>query len=122
MRNDFQHKVSDQLLDNNISLIATESLKIKNMIRNNKLSRHIANAGFGMIVDKLKYKSEQRGITLHQVDTFFASSKICSGCGHKKDKLSLSIREWTCNNCNMKHDRDVNAAINIKKEALKSYL
>lgn len=122
MRNDFQHKVSDQLLDNNISLIATESLKIKNMIRNNKLSRYIANAGFGMIVDKLKYKSEQRGVTLHQVDTFYASSKICSGCGHKKDKLSLSIREWICNNCNMKHDRDVNAAKNIKQEALKSYL
>lgn len=122
MRNDFQHKTSHELLDENVSLVATESLRVKNMIKNNKLSRYIANAGFGMIVDKLKYKSEQRGITIHQVDTFFASSKICSCCGHKKDKLSLSIREWICNNCGMKHDRDINAAINIKKEALKSYI
>ena len=71
------------------------------------------------LVDKLSYKAEWYGRTLVQVDRFYPSSKLCHDCGHKYKGLRLSEREWTCENCHSRHDRDVNAALNIRDEAIR---
>ena len=68
------------------------------------------------LVSMIEYKSNWYGKTFHQIDRWYPSSKTCSCCGHKVDKLPLDIREWTCSNCNTHHDRDINAAINIKNQ------
>lgn len=70
-------------------------------------------------MDKLSYKAEWYGRILVQVDRFYPSSKLCHDCGHKYKGLRLSEREWTCGNCHSRHDRDVNAALNIRDEALR---
>jgi putative transposase len=79
----------------------------------------IHDAGFGMLLNILRYKQEREGGKLVQVDRFFASSKICSCCGFKNNSLNLSIREWVCPNCKMHHDRDENAAKNLRAEGLR---
>ena len=71
------------------------------------------------LVDKLSYKAEWYGRTLVQVDRFYPSSKLCHDCGHKYKGLRLSEREWVCERCGIPHDRDVNAALNIRDEALR---
>ena len=71
------------------------------------------------LVDKLAYKAEWYGRTLVQVDRFYPSSKLCHDCGHKYKGLRLSEREWVCERCGIPHDRDVNAALNIRDEALR---
>lgn len=118
-RNDFQHKQSNEILDRNISAVGIEDLSVKNMLNNKRLSKSISRAAWSQMTEKLQYKSELRGITLVKVDRFFASSKICSKCGHKNEKMTLDTRVWTCNNCKTEHQRDENAAINIKGEAAK---
>lgn len=118
-KNDFQHKVSHELLNPNISVAGGEGLNVKNMVKNKKLSKHISRASWGEFLRKMKYKSELRGINYVEADVFFASSKICSVCNAKIANLPLDIREWTCNNCGTEHDRDQNAAINLKQEALR---
>ena len=117
-RKDFLHKLSFKLISEN-QVIGLETLKVKNMIKNKRLSRHIADAGWGMFVDFLSYKSEWYGRSIIKNDTYFASSKLCHKCGHKNDNLKLSDRKWTCEGCHTIHDRDHNAAINIKQESEK---
>ena len=95
-----------------------ESLKPKNMSKNHKLAQSILDSSFGKIKDTLKYKCEWNGIHLIMAPTFYASSKYCSCCGHKKTDLKLSDREWTCSNCGEHLDRDVNAAKNLQYYAL----
>lgn len=120
-RKDFLHKVSTQLIKNHDS-IAIEDLQVSNMLKNHKLALSIADAGWGMFVNFLKYKAEWYGVNILKIGTFEPSSKTCSNCGSVNNGLTLKDRKWTCNSCSISHDRDKNAAINIKKFALKNHL
>lgn len=116
-RQDNLHKLSRRLINEN-QVICVESLKVKNMIRNPSLSKAIADAGWGEFVRQLAYKAEWAGRSLVAIDQWFPSSKRCSDCGHTLTSLPLSVREWVCPECGTHHDRDINAAINIKAAGL----
>ena len=116
-RLDNLHKVSTELVKNH-DYIVMETLKVHNMIKNRKLSKSIADVGWSMFTNMIYYKSERYGKEFVQIEQWFPSSQICSHCNHKDGKKHLSIREWTCSNCGMHHDRDINAAITIKNKGL----
>ncbi len=116
-RMDTTHKASRTLINEN-QVVCVESLSVKGMIRNPRLAKHIADANWGEFVRQLEYKSEWTARTLVKIDRFFPSSKRCSGCGFVHERLPLSVRHWHCPECNVKHDRDINAAINIKAAGL----
>ncbi len=116
-RMDATHKASRTLINEN-QVVCVESLTVKGMIRNPKLAKHIADANWGEFVRQLEYKSDWSGRTLVKIDRFFPSSKRCSNCGFVHERLPLSIRHWRCPECNVLHDRDINAAINIKAAGL----
>lgn len=116
-RQDSLHKLSRRLINEN-QVICVESLKVKNMIRNPSLSKAIADAGWGEFVRQLAYKAEWAGRSLVAIDQWFPSSKRCSGCGHIVSSLPLSVRKWNCPECGAHHDRDQNAATNIKAAGL----
>lgn len=118
-RLDTLHKVSYDLVRDN-GLIVIEDLNVKGMIKNRKLSKHIADASWGNFVNLLQYKCDWYGRELVKVNRFFPSSKTCNECGWINQDLNLSIREWTCKNGH-KLDRDLNASQNILKEGLKIY-
>lgn len=100
------------------SVIAVETLKIKNMVKNKHLSKSISSQGWGMFIEKLQHKCTERGIKLVKIDQWFPSSQLCSSCGHKNEKIKdLSIREWLCTNCGDEHDRDINSAKNIREKS-----
>jgi putative transposase len=115
IRLDSLHKLTTDLILN-YTKIGIEDLNIKGMVKNRKLSRHIMDQAFYEFRRQLAYKAHWYGSELVVVDRFYPSSKICNVCGYKNDQLTLSDREWTCT-CNEVHDRDLNAAINIKKFA-----
>ena len=117
-RLDTLHKVSRKLV-NEFDVIVCEDLNVKGMIKNHKLSKHIADASWGNFVTLLQYKCDWYGKQLIKVNRFFPSSKCCSECGWINQELKLSDREWTCKSCGVIHDRDVNASRNILKEGLK---
>jgi len=116
-RQDNLHKLSRRLINEN-QVICVESLKVKNMIRNPTLSKAIADAGWGEFVRQLAYKADWAGRSLVAIDQWFPSSKRCSGCGHTLSSLPLSVRKWSCPECGADHDRDQNAATNIKAAGL----
>ncbi|WP_143051947.1 RNA-guided endonuclease TnpB family protein, partial [Allopseudospirillum japonicum] len=116
-RQDNLHKLSRRLINEN-QVICVESLKVKNMIRNPTLSKAIADAGWGEFVRQLAYKADWAGRSLVAIDPWFPSSKHCSGCGHTLSSLPLSVRQWRCPECGADHDRDINAATNIKAAGL----
>lgn len=120
-RVDFLHKLSTKLIREN-QTICLEDLNIKGMITNHSLAQSISDSGWGMFIEMLKYKAEWQGRNIIQIGRFDPSSKTCSCCGKINKKLKLSEREWTCDNCNTTHDRDVNAAINIKSFGIEKYL
>ena len=111
-RQDNLHKLSRTLINEN-QVVCVESLKVKNMIRNPTLAKHIADASWGEFVRQLAYKAEWAGRSMVAIDQFFASSKRCSCCGYTLSKLPLSVRDWECPECGTHHDRDHNAAKNI---------
>lgn len=117
-RLDTLHKVSIELV-RNYDLISVEDLNVKGMIKNHKLSKHIADASWGNFVTFLQYKCDWYGKELVKVNRFYPSSKSCGDCGWINQELKLSDREWTCKSCGVVHDRDVNASRNILKEGLK---
>ncbi|MEH2379725.1 MAG: RNA-guided endonuclease TnpB family protein [Nostoc sp.] len=110
-RQDFLHKLTTRLVREN-QVIVAESLAVKNMVKNRKLSKTISDAGWGEITRQLAYKALWYGRSFVQLDRWFPGSKTCSSCGHIVEKLPLSIREWDCPSCSAHHDRDVNAAVN----------
>nr|WP_096777872.1 RNA-guided endonuclease TnpB family protein [Photobacterium toruni] len=112
-RRDFSHKLTTALIREN-QFIFTESLAVKNMIKNHKLAKHIADTNWGDLVRQLTYKAEWYERTVVQIDRFYPSSKRCNGCGHVVDSLPLHIRHWECPSCHSWRDRDLNAALNIK--------
>ncbi len=116
-RRDFLHKISSQIVDEN-QVIICEDLKVKNMQKNRRLSFSIAEASWTTLINMLKYKSKWYGRDFVQVETFFPSSKICSDCGNKLEELPLNVRRWICPCCQAEHDRDVNAANNIRRRGL----
>lgn len=113
-RLDHLHKCSRELINEN-QVICVESLAVKNMIKNHKLGKHIADASWSEFIRQLKYKGEWAGRTIAEIDRFFPSSKRCStkGCGFVNESLPLNIREWICPECGTVHDRDICAAQNI---------
>jgi putative transposase len=117
-RMDNLHKLSRRLIDDS-QVICVESLKVKNLIRNPKVSKHIADADWGHFLRMLEYKADWAGRSLVAIDTFFRSSKRCSCCGYINDALTLNDREWTCPSCSSLLDRDINAARNLKAAGLK---
>ena len=118
-RLDTLHKVSKELVES-YDLIGIEDLNVKGMIKNHKLSKHIADASWGNFVTLLQYKCDWYGKELVKVNRFYPSSKTCGDCGWINQDLKLSDREWTCKSCGVIHDRDVNASKNILKEGLKN--
>jgi putative transposase len=119
IRLDAIHKLTDDLT-HRFRIVAIEDLNVKGMMRNRCLARSIADMGFHEFRRQLNYKAQMRGCAVVVADRWFASSKICSSCGQKLNTLSLSVRQWTCPSCGVRHDRDVNAAINLKKYAVSS--
>ena len=117
-REDFLHKLSRKLVDEN-QVIVVENLAVKNMVKNHKLAKSISDAGWGMFCTMLKYKAEWDGKTYLEIDRFFPSSKTCHVCLNQVGSLPLDVREWTCLKCQTKHDRDINAAVNIRDEGLR---
>jgi putative transposase len=115
IKENYLHDVSNQLLNDN-QVIVMEDLNVKGMLKNHNLAKSIQELSLYEFKDKLKYKSEWYGRDIIEIDRFFPSSKLCSCCGHKYRDLKLSQREWVCSSCGTKHDRDINAAINIENE------
>ncbi|WP_048902208.1 IS200/IS605 family element RNA-guided endonuclease TnpB [Methanohalophilus mahii] len=116
-RNDFQHKLSHKLISEN-QAIALETLNVNGMLKNHCLAQSISDASWSSFVSKLEYKAEWCGKTVLRIGQFEPSTKICNVCGFHNKNITLSNRNWQCPDCGTKHDRDVNAAINIKKFAL----
>jgi putative transposase len=116
-RHDFQHKVSKKLISEN-QAVAVETLNIKGMKKNHKLAQAISDSAWYSFVQKLTYKAEWSGKTVLKIGQWEPSSKTCNVCGYKHPNLTEDIREWLCPSCNVLHDRDINAAINIKKFAV----
>ena len=117
-RQDFLHKLSRKLVDES-QLIIVENLNVKGMVRNHKLSKSISDVGWGMFVNFLDYKLKHKEGQLVEIGRFFPSSKTCSCCSHVLDELPLDIREWDCPACNAHHDRDENAAKNIRSQGIR---
>ena len=113
-RKDFQHKLSTSLAES-YDAVCVEDLNLKGMAGGLHFGKGVHDNGYGLFLSMLEYKLEERGKYLIKVDRYFASSKICSVCGKKKEKLSLSERIYYCE-CGHRMDRDVNAAVNIMNE------
>jgi putative transposase len=118
VREDFLHKLSRKIVNEN-QVIAVEDLNVKGMVRNHCLAKAISDAGWGTFGTMLKYKAEKDGKTYIEVDRFFPSSKTCNNCLHKVSDMPLDVRQWNCPKCKSRNDRDVNAAKNIRDEALR---
>lgn len=119
IRNDATHKITTQLT-RRFHTIGIEDLNVKGMMSNRHLARSISDMSFHEFQRQLHYKAAMRGGVVVMADRWFASSKTCSWCGHKLESLSLSVRRWVCPQCGMEHDRDVNAAINLRNYAVSS--
>jgi len=111
-RRDYQHKLSTEIIREN-QVVCVESLQVKNMVQNHKLAKAISDVGWREFVRQLAYKAEWYGRTLIKIDKWYPSSKRCFDCGHVLDSLTLDIRSWTCPECGVQHDRDLNAAKNV---------
>jgi putative transposase len=119
IRTDWLHKLSADVVAS-AATIVIEDLNVKGMIKNHHLAKSIADAAFGEFRRQLQYKSEEVGHSVVVADRFYPSSKLCSQCGAKTKRLPLSVRSWTCPVCGSFHDRDLNAAINLKAYAASS--
>jgi putative transposase len=118
VREDFRHKLSRKIVNEN-QVIVVENLAVKNMVSNPNLARAISDAGWGMFCTMLKYKAEAEGKVYLEVGRFFPSSHLCSNTLLFLPKMDLSVREFECPHCGNRHDRDINAAINIRNEGLR---
>ena len=113
-RNDFLHKVANQYIAQ-YGAIFIEDLNIKGMVRNHHLSKSIADSSWGRFFELLSYKAAEAGRVVIQIPRFQPSSKTCSDCGAINKDLTLNDRQWVCQSCGVLHDRDYNAAKNIRR-------
>jgi putative transposase len=116
VRADFMHKLTTRLCREN-QAVAIEDLNVRGMLANARLARAIDDAGFYEFRRQLQYKARRYGTTLVLADRWYPSSKMCSGCGERCIGLGLGERAWACAACGERHDRDVNAAINLQRLA-----
>jgi putative transposase len=118
IREDFLHKLSRKIVNEN-QVIVAENLAVKNMVKNHNLAKSISDAGWGMFCTMLKYKAESEGKIYLEIDRFFPSTHLCSETLVSIPKMDLSVRIFDCPHCGNRHDRDINAAINIRNEGLR---
>ena len=134
VRQDFLHKLSRKIVNNNQVVVIENltsailqgeetspnlALNISGMVRNHKLAKAISDCSWGKFVNLLDYKLASEGKLLVEIERFFPSSKTCSNCHYKLDKLPLDVRNWVCQECQTHHDRDKNAAVNIRAEGIR---
>ena len=118
-RKDYLHKVSHEIISEN-QVIVSENLQIKNMVKNHHLAKAISDVSWYELTRQLEYKAKWNGRKYIKIDTFCASSQLCSVCGYQNpDTKNLSVRIWICPKCGAEHDRDINAAKNILAEGLR---
>ena len=117
-RKDYLHKLSRRIVNEN-QVIAVEDLHVKGMLKNHKLARAISDVGFGTFVNFLEYKAARDGKAFVKCGRWFPSTKACSSCGSVSEDKPLDVRAWTCPHCGAQHDRDINAAKNIRDEGLR---
>ncbi len=112
------HKTTTRIINEN-QVIVMEDLAVQNMMKNHKLAGAIADCAFYETNRQLEYKAKWHGRTIVRLDRWFPSSKTCFECGWINQGLKLKDREWTCQNCKTKHDRDLNASKMILKQGLR---
>ena len=117
IRNDAHHKATTDIVKN-ASAIGIETLKVTNLLKHRKLAKALSDSALGGFLNKLKTKAAALGIPVLEAPHFYASSKTCSRCRHKKDDLTLSERTYRCSQCDYQIDRDINAAINLRTLAV----
>lgn len=113
IRNNYYHNISKYLVSN-YDAIYVEDLNVSGMMKNRTLSRKIQESAWATLSSMIEYKCSWYGKTYYRINRWTPTSKTCSSCGHKLESLKLSTREWTCPTCGEHHDRDINAAQNIK--------
>jgi putative transposase len=118
-RQDYLHKISKYLIDN-YDTICVEDLAVSNMVKNHKLARAISDMGWSEFKSMIEYKCDWYGKNLSIIGRFDPSSKTCNVCGSINKDLTLNDREWTCKKCDSIHDRDINAAMNIRNFGLRN--
>lgn len=118
-RKDFLHKQSTEIA-NRVDAVCIENLDMKKMSQEYNFGKTISDNGWGLFTNYLEYKLRDRGKHYVKIDKFYPSSQICHCCGFKNEEIKdFAIRKWTCPKCKNEHDRDVNAAINIRNEGIK---
>lgn len=117
-RMDYLHKISTEIVKNH-DIIGIEDLLVKNMVLNRKLAKSISEVSWAVFRTLLEYKAKWYGKEVVAVARNFPSSQLCSECGYQNKAVkNLAVREWACPNCHTHHDRDLNASINLKQEAI----
>ena len=116
-RKDWLHKLTTYLV-RNYDVISLEDLNVRGMVKNHNLAKAITNVSFGEFNRQIEYKAQMYGRQIYRVGRFFPSSKTCSVCGCIQEKMPLNVREWTCPECGAHHDRDINAATNLLRQAM----
>ena len=116
--NNAYHQLSKYLVKT-FDIIVMETLNIKGWFQNKKWAHKLQKISLYKLINMIRYKAQWYGKQFIQIDRFFPSTKKCHNCGHIQNKIPLKIREWTCPKCGKHHHRDINAAINIKKEGIK---